>query len=203
LEAIERTKETNPDVILMDVLMPGMNGIEACKRLKEDPETQHIPIIVLTAFGDKEMKIECLNAGANDFLSKPVDNTELIARIKNFLQLKYLEDVKIRNEILTETIKAIENAKREWEQTMDCINDIVIITDAKDNIIRCNKMITTLTGKPYSELLNCKWQNFVRESSFTYKISNSGDIEMYHPSGRWFNYNIYYTKKLQMTLSCL
>lgn len=76
--------------------MPEMNGIEACKILKKDPETQHIPIIVLTAFGDKKMKIECLDAGANDFLSKPVGNAELIARIKNFLQLKYLEDIKMK-----------------------------------------------------------------------------------------------------------
>jgi len=196
IEAIEKTKKINPDIILLDILMPEMDGIEACKRLKEDPETRHIPIIVLTALEDKETKIESLKAGANDFLSKPVDNIELIARIKNFLQLKNLEEIKKNNEILTGTIKAIEIAKREWEQTMDCINDIVILIDASDNIIRCNKILTALTGRSYSELLNRKWQDVFKESGFSYKISSSGSIEYYHPGGRYFNYDIYYVKNL-------
>ena len=196
IEAIEKTKKINPDIILLDILMPEMDGIEACKRLKEDPETRHIPIIVLTALEDKETKIESLKAGANDFLSKPVDNMELIARIKNFLQLKNLEEIKKNNEILTGTIKAIEIAKREWEQTMDCINDIVILIDASDNIIRCNKILTALTGRSYSELLNRKWQDVFKESGFSYKISSSGSIEYYHPGGRYFNYDIYYVKNL-------
>ncbi|MCL4536313.1 MAG: response regulator [Nitrospirae bacterium] len=196
IEAIEKTKKINPDIILLDILMPEMDGIEACKRLKEDPETRHIPIIVLTALEDKETKIESLKAGANDFLSKPVDNIELIARIKNFLQLKNLEEIKKNNEILTGTIKAIEIAKREWEQTMDCINDIVILIDARDNIIRCNKILTALTGRSYSELLNRKWQDVFKESGFSYKISSSGSIEYYHPGGRYFNYDIYYVKNL-------
>ena len=196
IEAIEKTKKINPDIILLDILMPEMDGIEACKRLKEDPETRHIPIIVLTALEDKETKIESLKAGANDFLSKPVDNIELIARIKNFLQLKNLEEIKKNNEILTGTIKAIEIAKREWEQTMDCINDIVILIDASDNIIRCNKILTALTGRSYSELLNRKWQDVFKESGFSYKISSSGSIEYYHPGGRYFNYDIYHVKNL-------
>ncbi|MCL4457049.1 MAG: PAS domain S-box protein [Nitrospirae bacterium] len=125
IEAIEKTKKNNPDIVLLDVLMPEMNGIEACKRLKEDHETQHIPIIVLTAFEDKEMKIECLNAGANDFLSKPVDNTELIARIKNFLQLKNLEDVKRKNEALLEAQEKIIHLKQLYS-TLSGINEAII-----------------------------------------------------------------------------
>ncbi|MBI3592119.1 MAG: response regulator, partial [Nitrospirae bacterium] len=197
IEAIEKTKKINPDIILLDILMPEMDGIEACKRLKEDPETRHIPIIVLTALEDKETKIESLKAGANDFLSKPVDNIELIARIKNFLQLKNLEEIKKDNEILTGTIKAIEIAKREWEQTMDCINDIVILIDAKDNIIRCNKILTTLTGKPFHKLLHHKWQDVFKDSGFSYKISYSGEVEYFHPGGRYFNYNIYHVKAVE------
>ena len=203
VEAIEKTKATDPDVILMDILMPEMNGIEACKRLKEDPGTKHIPIIVFTAFGDKEIKIECLNAGANDFLSKPVDSTELIARIKNFLQFKNLEEIKKNNEILTETIKAIENAKREWEQTLDCISDIVLLIDSKDNILRCNKILTTLTGKSYPELLGRKWQDVFKESGFSYKNSDSGDIEYSHTNGRFFNFNIYAVKNMGIIANIL
>jgi signal transduction histidine kinase len=178
----------------MDVLMPEMNGIEACKRLKEDPETQHIPIIVLTAFGDKEMKIEYLKAGANDFLAKPVDHVELMVRINNLLQVKRAEEIKVKSQLLTETINAIVNAKKEWEQTVDCIGDIVMLINAKDNIIRCNKILTTLTGKSYPELLGCKWQDVFKESGFSCKITYSGDVEYFHSSGRYFNYNIYHVK---------
>ncbi len=113
LEAIEKTKGIKPDLILLDVLMPVMDGIEACKRLKEDHDSRHIPVIVLTSFGDKEMKIKCLEAGANDFLAKPVDNTELAVKIRNLLQLKEFED---RNKILTEKIQALESVQKIEEE---------------------------------------------------------------------------------------
>ena len=77
IEALKKVKTTHPDVILLDVYMPEMGGVEVCKRLKEDPKTRHIPIIVFTAFEDRETKIKCFQAGANDFLAKPVDPLEL------------------------------------------------------------------------------------------------------------------------------
>jgi two-component system, OmpR family, alkaline phosphatase synthesis response regulator PhoP len=91
-EAINVVKEQQPDLILLDVMMPKMSGYEVCKRLKSSPETANIPVIMVTAlseFGDIERAVEC---GTDDFLSKPVNKLELITRVKTMLKLKHLTD---------------------------------------------------------------------------------------------------------------
>src|SRR3990172_5183620 len=70
LEALERTRECPPDLILLDIMMPVMDGFEACRRLKDDPATKHIPVVIVTALADRDAKIKGLDAGANDFLAK-------------------------------------------------------------------------------------------------------------------------------------
>jgi len=87
-EAIELTENENPDVILLDLKMPGINGIEVCKRLKEEPKTQFIPIIVITGYVDN--KIDAIEAGADDFVHKPINLTELGFRVKSILRTRYL-----------------------------------------------------------------------------------------------------------------
>lgn len=76
-----------PDVILLDVMMPGMNGIELCQHLKSNPEWQAIPIIMVTALTDKQDLSRCFDAGAEDFISKPVDSLELRARVRSMLRI--------------------------------------------------------------------------------------------------------------------
>ncbi len=92
LEALNIVKKNPPDLILLDVMMPKMSGFEVCKRLKNDPKTTDIPIIMVTAlteFGDIERGID---SGTDDFLSKPVNKLELLTRIKTLLKLKHLTD---------------------------------------------------------------------------------------------------------------
>ncbi len=195
IEAIQKAEKTNPDIIILDILMPEMDGLEACKRLKTNPKTRHIPIIVLTSVEDKETKLQCLEAGANDFLSKPIDNIELIARIKNFLQLKNLEGIKKNNEILMKTIKAIEIAKREWEQTLDCISDIVILSDENDAIKRCNKAMKEFVGKPYEEIIGRNWRELLLEHDLKIEAVYGQGTDLFHkPTGRWFMFNLYPVK---------
>jgi len=86
MEAIEKTRSEQPDLILLDLMMPGMDGIEVCKVLKEDPSTGDIPIIMLTAKGDIEDKIGGIETGADDYVTKPFDLGELKARIKMILR---------------------------------------------------------------------------------------------------------------------
>ncbi len=101
LEALGKTKEISPDLIFLDIMMPEMDGYEVCRRLKEDPMTQYIPIVMVTALGDRDSRIECLEAGASDFLTKPVDSTELMVKAKNLLRVKEFEDfLKKHNEVL-------------------------------------------------------------------------------------------------------
>lgn len=106
VEALEKTKEFNPDLIFLDIMMPGMDGYETCKRLKQDPETQHILVVMVTALTERESRIECLEAGANDFLLKPIDISELMIRTKNLLRIKEFENfLKGHNEILDAEVK--------------------------------------------------------------------------------------------------
>ena len=81
-----------PDVVLLDVMMPGMDGFEVCRRLKTNPKTQHIPVIMVTALDQPSDKVQGLEAGADDFLTKPVDDIALISRVKNLSRLKTLND---------------------------------------------------------------------------------------------------------------
>lgn len=189
--AVEKAGEFDPGIILLDITMPVMDGVDACKRLKQNAETMRIPIIILSSTGEKKIMTECLNLGANDFLTKPIDVIELITRMRNLLQLRGIED---KNKALEAIFKVIENAKKEWEHTVDVIDDIVMLVDGRDHIIRCNRPLSALTGRPYKDLLNCKWQNILKESGLSHSIDNLGDTGFYHPSGKWFNYHIYHTK---------
>ena len=92
LEALEIIAGRPPDLILLDVMMPKMSGFEVCKRLKNDPKTSDIPIIMVTAlneFGDIERGID---SGTDDFISKPVNKLELLTRVRTMLKLKHLSD---------------------------------------------------------------------------------------------------------------
>ncbi len=89
LEAVQRTK---PDIILLDVMMPGIDGIEVCKRIKANAATQHIPVIMVTALDQLEDRVRGLEAGADDFLTKPVNDVALFCRIKSLVRLKMLSD---------------------------------------------------------------------------------------------------------------
>ena len=92
IQALDIIAKQPPDLILLDVMMPKMSGFEVCKRIKNDPQTNSIPIIMITAlteFGDIERG---LDSGTDDFVSKPVNKLELITRVKTMLKLKHLSD---------------------------------------------------------------------------------------------------------------
>ena len=89
LEAVQRTK---PDIVLLDVMMPGIDGIEVCRRIKGNPLTQHIPVVMVTALDQPEDRVRGLEAGADDFLTKPVNDVSLFCRVKSLVRLKMLTD---------------------------------------------------------------------------------------------------------------
>ncbi len=91
-EIIERIGDIQPDVILMDVMMPGMSGYDVCRLLKQEKRWQHIPIILVTALNGREDMLQGLSAGADEFLSKPVNGSELRARVRTMLRIKHQYD---------------------------------------------------------------------------------------------------------------
>ena len=80
-DAVKKCLDTKPDLVILDIMMPVMDGYEACKRIKADLDMASTPIIMVTALHDQESRLKGLNAGANEFLSKPIDNSELTLRV--------------------------------------------------------------------------------------------------------------------------
>ena len=89
-EALVLIKKRIPDLILLDIMMPGMDGYEVCRRLKHDPETHHVPVIFLSALDDIDSKVKAFELGGVDYITKPFNTLEVVARLKNHLKLHYM-----------------------------------------------------------------------------------------------------------------
>ena len=122
-QALETVPAVSPDLIMLDVMMPGINGFDVCRRLKQADETKTIPIVMVTALSEKEHRIKALEAGADDFLCKPVDRTELMVRVKSLLRIKTYHD-----ELWASNIEIAEqNEKlRELEKAKEGLTHMII-----------------------------------------------------------------------------
>jgi adenylate cyclase len=107
--ALVAVKETEPDLILLDVMMPKMDGIEVCRLLRADASVPFIPIIMVTAKSDPKDVVAGLEAGGDEYLTKPVDQPALVARVKSMLRIKNLHD----------TVEALAAERAEWNKTLE------------------------------------------------------------------------------------
>lgn len=126
-EAIEKVMDCQPDILIVDVVMPGMDGFEVTRRLKNDPATMHIPVVIVTSLTDRSSKLKGLESGADELLNKPVDETEFRARIKNLLKVKRYEDYllehgrKLEGEVVDKTVqleRAFEKIRHGYVETV-------------------------------------------------------------------------------------
>ena len=92
VEALAKAAAESPDIILLDVMMPGMDGFQVCRRLKDDLATRHIPVVLITALDGREDRIAGLDAGAHEFLTKPIDDVMLLSRVRSLTRLKLVID---------------------------------------------------------------------------------------------------------------
>ncbi len=206
-EGIEMAIQEQPDTILLDIIMPGMDGFETCQRLKKEIKTKHIPIILITAMrGDKKSRIKGLELGADAFLSKPIEEEELIAQLNVMLRIKDAEDeLRKENKILgidiENKIKELEESNRKMETLLNnlpgfvysCANerdwkmdylsegctDITGFTP-KDFIEKNNTNFNQIILPEYRDYLWNKWQEAIgRKGVFVeeYQIRNkNGEI---------------------------
>lgn len=108
-EALELLPQFGPDIVLLDVMMPGMSGYEVCQKIRKNPETRLLPVIMVTALDAAEERIKGIEAGADDFLSKPINTVELLARVHSLLQIRELHE--------TVQTQAVELA--EWNEKLE------------------------------------------------------------------------------------
>ena len=157
-EALSQMVSFRPDLVLLDVVMPEMDGFEVCRRIKTDPAHQSVSVVLLTALNDRESRIKGLAAGADEFLTKPVDPTELKLRTRNLLKGKEYQDFLARhNQILQEKV---EQRTHELEAAYgETIARLSIAAEFKDidtglhisRISHFSKLLAELLGLPATE----------------------------------------------------
>jgi two-component system cell cycle response regulator len=139
-EALEVAQKELPDIVLLDVMMPGMDGFEVCRRLRADARTQHIPVIMVTALDQQSDRVQGLEAGADDFLTKPVNDVALFARVKSLVRLKMLMDELRMRESTGQRIGLVEPGEPEGPSCE--IKGRVLLLD--DREISCRRIAETL-----------------------------------------------------------
>ncbi len=138
-EALEIASKERLDLVLMDVMMPGMNGFEACRLLKENPNTWHVPVVMVTALEESKDRIRGLEAGADDFITKPIDDFNLMARVKSLLRLKMVTD-----QLISHTNTGTGNNRPAFEKMNAKPGNILIV---EDHSTRSKKISVPLSKK--------------------------------------------------------
>ncbi|MDB5810051.1 MAG: adenylate/guanylate cyclase [Betaproteobacteria bacterium] len=108
-EALRKIEDEHPDLVLLDVMMPGMNGYEVCQKIRENPATGMLPVVMVTALDPAQERVKGIEAGADDFLSKPINQPELLARVRSLLRIKELWD----------TVQSQASQLAEWNKTLE------------------------------------------------------------------------------------
>lgn len=161
VKGIQEIFEVVPDLIILDILMPELNGFRACSILKKSPKTRDIPIIFLTALKDTEDKVKGLELGAYDYITKPVQYPELLSRINSCLKISQLtKKLKAQNKRLLAEVKARKEAEIQLKETEEKLKTIInnslqgmVVVDLEGKIIFINQQAEKLFNRPRHSLL--------------------------------------------------
>jgi len=163
IECLRVVKDISPDIILLDVMMPEMDGFETCKHLKADPETAHIPVVMVTALSEVEDRVEGLTSGAADFITKPIDELHLFARVKSLVRLKVaMDEARMRDKTGNEFGLTVAKVP----QYNDKVTGNILLID--DDIVQRKKITKILVGSDYkvSEAYPADVSEILAERSF-------------------------------------
>ncbi|WP_417452041.1 PleD family two-component system response regulator [Kordiimonas sp.] len=133
-EALDVISREHPDIILLDVMMPGMDGFEVCRRIKADPTTSHIPVVMVTALDQPSDRVAGLEAGADDFLTKPVQDLALFARVRSLVRLKVMMD-ELRNREATGASLGWDNEEDATVEPEAPIDGSILIVDEQERVM--------------------------------------------------------------------
>jgi two-component system cell cycle response regulator len=131
-EALSLTRNHSPDILLLDIMMPGLDGYAVCRALKADPATQHIPVVMITALSDAEDRVAALECGADDFLTKPVDDVALMARVRSLVRLKRTMDEWRLREGLTREFGMLSGLATEQSEIVAGAHVVVVEDQPRD-----------------------------------------------------------------------
>jgi two-component system, cell cycle response regulator len=141
-EALAVLRAERVDVVLLDVMMPGMDGFEVCRRIKASPKTTHVPVVMVTALDQTSDKVQGLEAGADDFITKPVDDIALVTRVKNLARLKTLNDEMMLRMATGAQIGALPGSSLTWPKT-ESGGRILLVEDNE----RLARLVVSVLGK--------------------------------------------------------
>jgi two-component system cell cycle response regulator len=113
VDALEKISAASPDIVLLDIMMPRMSGFEVCRRIKDNPETRDIPVVMVTALNEMGDVEKGIDSGADDFLSKPVNKLELLTRVKSLLRVRHLKSE------LERTLSYLAEVEKEEKRQVD------------------------------------------------------------------------------------
>ncbi len=152
--ALQKVQEFRPDIVMMDIVMPKVNGIEACRKIKTNPLTYAIPVIIVTALNSTDDKIKAIKAGADDFISKPFDRLELSARLKSLLRLKAIHD---RLEVSLASLKDMQRVRQELlaRATKDIESPIKVVAECLRSVAAEQHLLTPETVQKIEPALFC------------------------------------------------
>ncbi|HCY41106.1 MAG TPA: hypothetical protein DHV48_07090 [Prolixibacteraceae bacterium] len=192
-EGIELAVGNDPDVILLDILMPGMDGFEVCRRLKEDERVQDIPVVFVTAIkGDKESRIKAIEVGAEGFLAKPIDEIELIAqisamsKIKEAVKQKANENERLKT-LIEERTRKIAESEAQFREFFNKASDAIFVAEIESGIIvDANEAASRLTLIPREKLIGMHQsqlhppadENYTKENFNKHKQAVAGSNSM-------------------------
>jgi two-component system, cell cycle sensor histidine kinase and response regulator CckA len=166
-EALAMVAQDPPDLILLDVMMEGMDGYEVARRIKANPATKGIPIIMLTALDDRNARMLGLSAGAEDFVSKPVDRAELCMRVRNLVRLKAYGDYHdkysqmLESEVGSRAVELVES-ERLYRSTFDAAPVGIVHVGVDGKWLRVNQRLCDLLGYSREELQSAAVQELVQ-----------------------------------------
>lgn len=143
-ECIQQTKDKKPDLILLDVMMPGIDGFETCRQMKKDSDISHIPVVMVTALSDQSARVEGLESGADDFITKPINDTALFARVRSLVRIKVLiDELRLRDRSGTQ----LGMSPEQFGTNFDVSGSHIMVID--DDVVQSKRTNDKLTNAGY------------------------------------------------------